>query len=135
MIEPRFDEVLSEKEKLESLKDTTTTTANDTNGDVDSSASVDGENVPRIFSLDHFRNVLKEKDIPFLAAASFTRDNAVPKLDGGKADAIVFGRSFIANPDLPKRLKEGLSLNEYDRTTFYGADPPSKGYVDYPFYK
>ena len=135
MIEPRFDEVLSEQEKLKSLKDTTTTTAGDTNGDVPDSTAVEGENLPRVFSLDHFRNVLKEKDIPFLAAASFNRDNAVPKLKDGKADAIVFGRSFIANPDLPKRLKEGLSLNDYDRTTFYGADPPSKGYVDYPFYK
>ena len=136
MIEPRFDEVMSAQEKLKSLKDTTTTTAHDTNGDVPDSTPLSADNLPLVFSLDHFRNALKqEKNIPFLAAASFDRENAVPKLKDGKADAIVFGRSFIANPDLPKRLAEGLPLNEYDRTTFYGADPPSKGYTDYPFYK
>jgi N-ethylmaleimide reductase len=41
-----------------------------------------------------------------------------------------FGRHFIANPDLPRRLKEGLSLNPYRRETFYyGGDT---GYLDYP---
>jgi 2,4-dienoyl-CoA reductase-like NADH-dependent reductase (Old Yellow Enzyme family) len=43
-----------------------------------------------------------------------------------------FGRHFIANPDLPKRIKLGLPLNPYDRKTFYGGD--AYGYTDYPFY-
>jgi 2,4-dienoyl-CoA reductase-like NADH-dependent reductase (Old Yellow Enzyme family) len=44
------------------------------------------------------------------------------------------GRHFIANPDLAERLQNGWPLNAYDRKTFYGADPPEKGYNDYPFY-
>jgi N-ethylmaleimide reductase len=43
---------------------------------------------------------------------------------------VVFGRYFIANPDLPKRIELGLPLNPYDRTTFYGGD--HRGYTDYP---
>ena len=46
---------------------------------------------------------------------------------------VAFGRYFIANPDLPLRLKLNLPLNPYDRKTFYGGG--EKGYVDYPFYK
>jgi 2,4-dienoyl-CoA reductase-like NADH-dependent reductase (Old Yellow Enzyme family) len=79
--------------------------------------------------------VLQKGGVKFIAAGGFNRDNAVPKVESGDADLIIFGRWFIANPDLPKRLAEGLELNQYDRTTFYGADPPSKGYVDYPFYR
>ncbi|BDD57217.1 hypothetical protein MPDQ_004143 [Monascus purpureus] len=122
MIEPRFDEVLGEKEKLESLSTTT-------EGKKEAS-----EDISKVFSLDRFHDALEGAGIKFLAAGAFNRDNAVPKLESGKADGIVFGRWFIANPDLPKRLKEGLELTKYDRTTFYGAEPPSKGYVDYPFY-
>jgi N-ethylmaleimide reductase len=46
------------------------------------------------------------------------------------ADLVAFGRPFIANPDLSRRLREGAPLNVPDRTTFYGGD--AKGYTDYP---
>ncbi|KAJ3371070.1 hypothetical protein HDU91_005593 [Kappamyces sp. JEL0680] len=46
-------------------------------------------------------------------------------------DLIGYGRFFIANPDLVHRLKNGLELNAYDRSTFYTHD--SVGYTDYPF--
>ena len=46
------------------------------------------------------------------------------------ADLVAFGRPFIANPDLPRRLREHASLNAPDRRTFYGGD--DKGYTDYP---
>lgn len=85
-------------------------------------------------SLTPFRDILKPAGVKFLAAGAFDRDNAVPKLEHNAADAIVFGRHFISNPDLVKRLKEGWELNPYDRSTFYGADPPEAGYNDYPFY-
>ena len=39
-------------------------------------------------------------------------------------------RHFISNPDLPERLRRGLPLIRYDRSTFYGGD--ARGYVDYP---
>jgi N-ethylmaleimide reductase len=45
---------------------------------------------------------------------------------------VTFGRYFISNPDLPKRIELGLPLNDYDRQTFYTFDAP--GYTDYPFY-
>jgi N-ethylmaleimide reductase len=46
---------------------------------------------------------------------------------------IAFGRHFLANPDLPKRIRLGLPLNAYDRATFYTFD--ARGYTDYPFYE
>ncbi|MDQ2898486.1 MAG: hypothetical protein M3Y07_01640 [Acidobacteriota bacterium] len=46
------------------------------------------------------------------------------------ADAIAFGRLFIANPDLPERFEKKSKLNRYDRSTFYGGT--EKGYTDYP---
>lgn len=83
-------------------------------------------------SLVNFRNILKKGGVKFIAAGGFDRDNTLPKLESGDADLIIFGRWFIANPDLPKRLAEGLELNPYDRSTFYGGN--AKGYTDYPFY-
>jgi len=45
----------------------------------------------------------------------------------------LYGRYFISNPDLPKRLKEGLPLQPYDRSTFYGPfEDGARGYIDYP---
>ena len=44
---------------------------------------------------------------------------------------MAFGRYFVANPDLPLRIKEGFALTRYDRNTFYIFD--SVGYNDYPF--
>ena len=49
----------------------------------------------------------------------------------GEADAVAYGRWFISNPDLPERLRRGIALTPYDRSTFYGGD--AKGYTDYPF--
>ncbi len=46
------------------------------------------------------------------------------------ADLVAFGKLFIANPDLPRRLREGAALNTPDRATFYGGS--QKGYTDYP---
>ena len=51
----------------------------------------------------------------------------------GDASLIAFGRHFIANPDLPKRIELGLPLNPYDRRTFYAFD--ERGYTDYPIYE
>lgn len=85
-------------------------------------------------SLQFVRDIWSEKgDRPFLAAGGFTRESAeetVGKLGGG----IVFGRFFVANPDLPLRFQKNLSLNPYDRSTFYSPTGPSatKGYTDYP---
>ena len=44
--------------------------------------------------------------------------------------AIAFGKAFIANPDLPERLRRDAPLNEVERATLYGGT--AKGYTDYP---
>jgi N-ethylmaleimide reductase len=78
-------------------------------------------------ALDLFREAF---DGPLIAAGGFERASAIATVDGGKADAVAFGRHFIANPDLPKRLKLNAELNAYDRNTFYGGT--EVGYTDYP---
>ena len=45
-------------------------------------------------------------------------------------DLVAFGKPFISNPDLVRRLREGAPLNPWDKTTFYGGG--AKGYIDYP---
>ncbi len=59
----------------------------------------------------------------------YSADLAQRALDGG-ADLVAFGRGFIANPDLTRRLREGLPLNELQRATLYGGG--AQGYTDYP---
>ena len=68
-----------------------------------------------------------------LAAGGFDVESAESIVEIGDADLVAFGRLFIANPDLPKRIKLGLPLNAYDRSTFYTEGP--RGYTDYPFYQ
>ncbi len=59
-----------------------------------------------------------------------TVEEAQAELDSGNADAITFGRTFIANPDLPKRLRTGAPLAKDDAKTWYSQGP--EGYIDYP---
>lgn len=65
-----------------------------------------------------------------VGAGSYDRDKAEQLLGRGWIDAVAFGRTFIANPDLPRRLEESLPLNVPDTSTFYGGG--AGGYVDYP---
>jgi N-ethylmaleimide reductase len=70
---------------------------------------------------------------PVIAAGGFNAAGAEAILTKGEADLVAFGRHFLANPDLPERLRRNLPLNAYDRSTFYyGAE---KGYADYPVYE
>jgi len=66
----------------------------------------------------------------YIANNGFTRELAIAAVETGEADAIAFGRLFIANPDLPERLRLDAPLNVPDVATFYGGD--AKGYTDYP---
>lgn len=59
----------------------------------------------------------------------YNKERAEEAISKGWADLISFGRPFIANPDLPYRLQHDLSLNEPDRTYFFGGG--TKGYTDY----
>ncbi|QEM80986.1 alkene reductase [Halomonas binhaiensis] len=63
-------------------------------------------------------------------AGKYTQERAETALRNGWADLIGFGRPFIANPDLPERLRQGIPLNELDTTHFFGGG--AAGYTDYP---
>lgn len=69
-------------------------------------------------------------DGAFISAGGYDRERALEVVASGRADAIAFGRAFIANPDLPERLQKNTPLNPYDRSTFYGGH--ARGYTDYP---
>ncbi len=65
-----------------------------------------------------------------LSAAAYTSQTGHEAIRARYADAIAFGRLFIANPDLVERFRDGVALNAYDRSTFYGGG--EHGYTDYP---
>jgi N-ethylmaleimide reductase len=65
-----------------------------------------------------------------ISAGGYNRAEALKAVQDGTADAVAFGRLFISNPDLPKRLQIDADINSYDRNTFYGG--AEKGYTDYP---
>lgn len=64
-------------------------------------------------------------------AGKYTVARAEAALRHGWADLIGFGRPFIANPDLPERIRHGLPLNAPDAGHFFGGG--AAGYTDYPF--
>jgi N-ethylmaleimide reductase len=66
----------------------------------------------------------------YIANNGFDRELAIETVASGAADAVAFGRLFIANPDLVERLKRNAPLNTPDVATFYGGD--AVGYIDYP---
>lgn len=77
------------------------------------------------------------KTSPVLLAGGFQPDSAKRAVEEeytGQDVMVVFGRHFIANPDLPFRIEKGIELTKYNRDTFYNAGSPD-GYVDYPFSK
>ena len=77
------------------------------------------------------------KTSPVLVAGGFQPESAKRAVEEeytGQDIIIVFGRYFIANPDLPFRINKGIELTEYNRDTFYNAGSP-EGYIDYPFSK
>ena len=75
--------------------------------------------------MKHYKGVI-------FAAGGFKAETAEAVLQADDADLVAFGRDFIANPDLPERLRLQLRLNPYDRPTFFGGT--DVGYTDYPFF-
>lgn len=67
----------------------------------------------------------------YLANGGFDGLSGEAAVNHGRADAIAYGRGFIANPDLPERLRQKSALNELDPASLYGGT--EKGYTDYPF--
>ncbi|XHG05018.1 hypothetical protein AWENTII_008269 [Aspergillus wentii] len=82
------------------------------------------------FALDIWGNTS-----PVFVAGGFSPETAHRAVDEEYHQnevAVVFGRHFIANPDLPFRIQNGLPLTKYDRSSFYTPKQVA-GYVDYPF--
>jgi N-ethylmaleimide reductase len=90
-------------------------------------AEVNHQNVPSAMVL--FRPIWNGV---LISAGGFTGEMAEAAIATGHADAIAFGRIFISNPDLPRRLKHGYPLTPYNRATFYGGE--ATGYTDYSAY-
>ena len=67
---------------------------------------------------------------PIMAAGGFEPETAEAVVASGDADLVAFGRHFVSNPDLPRRIALDLPLTQYDRDTFYTFE--AKGYIDYP---
>jgi N-ethylmaleimide reductase len=88
-------------------------------------AEVNWQNVPSAMVL--FRPIWKGV---LITAGGFTGETADAAIRDGHADMIAFGRIFISNPDLPRRLQHGFPLTPYNRATFYGGE--EAGYTDYP---
>lgn len=65
-------------------------------------------------------------------AGLYTAERAARLVESGLADLVAFGRPFIANPDLPRRIANGWPLNTIDQATLYGG--AEKGFTDYPAY-
>jgi N-ethylmaleimide reductase len=90
-------------------------------------AEVNWQNVPSAMVL--FRPIWQGV---LIAAGGFSGEAAEAAIADGHADAVAFGRIFISNPDLPRRLQHGFPLTPYNRATFYGGE--EAGYTDYPVY-
>jgi N-ethylmaleimide reductase len=90
-------------------------------------AEVNWQNVPSAMLL--FRPIWNGV---LIAAGGFSGEAAEAAIAEGHADAVAFGRIFISNPDLPRRLRHGFPLTPYNRATFYGGE--EAGYTDYPVY-
>jgi N-ethylmaleimide reductase len=90
-------------------------------------AEVNHQNVPSAMVL--FRPIWNGV---LISAGGFAGETADAAIAAGHADAIAFGRIFISNPDLPRRLQHGYPLTPYNRATFYGGE--EAGYTDYPIH-
>uniref|UniRef100_UPI003C7A6FD6 alkene reductase n=1 Tax=Pseudomonas veronii TaxID=76761 RepID=UPI003C7A6FD6 len=93
-------------------------------------AEADWENAPDLPA--SFREALRQVySAPIMYSGRYTEAKAKEVLAKGYGDLFGFGRTFIANPDLPHRIRNGLELNQVNAATLYGGG--EEGYIDYPF--
>lgn len=104
--------------------------------------TVDSMGLAYLHFVERFGGEVSEADMALLSRLSkrfegvfipngrFKADEAARWIADGLADAVAFGKPFIANPDLPTRFALGADLNRWDESTFYGGD--ERGYTDYP---
>lgn len=74
----------------------------------------------------------RSNGVPYIANMRLSREDALELLSSGKAEAVSFGKAYIANPDLFERLQEDEPLNELKFENMIGSDV-AEGYIDYPF--
>lgn len=95
-------------------------------------AEADWDNAPDL-PLSFRQAVRKTYSGRIIYAGKYTVERGARLLETGLADMIAFGRTFIANPDLPARIANGWPLNPLDPATLYGG--AEKGFTDYPAYR
>jgi N-ethylmaleimide reductase len=95
-------------------------------------SEADWEDAPKI--PEEFRHDLRATySGAIIVAGKYTQQRGEDIVAKGLADLVAYGRPFIANPDLPRRFKEGLPLADFDGATLFGGD--AKGYTTYPAWK
>ncbi|RKG41669.1 MULTISPECIES: alkene reductase [Acinetobacter] len=82
---------------------------------------------------DSISEYLKQRSggVPYIANMKLSRDDAIDLLEKSKADAVSFGKAYIANPDLFERLVQNAPLNELVFENMIGSQT-AEGYIDYP---
>ena len=89
-------------------------------------SETDARNGGSMVPTAHLRRLFRRT---LIVNGGYDRQRADAVIRSGVADLVSFGKAFLANPDLPRRLKIGAALNAPDAETFYGGG--EKGYVDY----
>ncbi len=87
---------------------------------------------PRDFASFDYEALRRRFGGPWMVNNGYGRDMAMDAVASGHADLVAFGKAFIANPDLGRRLRADLPWNEGNRKTYYGGG--AEGYTDYPAY-
>ncbi len=95
-------------------------------------AEADWDNAPDL-PKDFYTDVRQIFDGRIMYAGKYSTEKALRVLQAGHGDIFGFGRPFIANPDLPERIRNQWPLNSADPVTLYGGT--DVGYTDYPVYK
>ncbi|SFU14056.1 alkene reductase [Pseudomonas marincola] len=83
--------------------------------------------------IDAFAQAREQFQGALIINDGFEPDSALAAVESGMADAVSFGRHYIANPDLVERIRDGVALAEFDRKTLYSLG--AQGYTDYPAYR
>lgn len=82
------------------------------------------------FSQEYREQLRQRFKQTLICAGAYTAEKADKLISEGLMDAVAFGRSFLANPDLPERIAQGAELNPMREVGVYGGD--AEGYIDYP---
>ena len=86
--------------------------------------------IPADHKADFYRRLRSAWHGVYVANAGYDAERGERAIADGSADAVAYGRLFLANPDLPARLRRRAPLNAPDPKSFYGGD--EHGYIDYP---